>query len=213
MPHKPCMAPGPINRSHAAMVWTFIWLFWWPGVGPGDFQILWRPFTCMRIPWHSMVGCQTLVTFLQYHWYVMLGFVQNMKIFCWGDLFLLVIEAGIFFTETSDYSYEILWSSNIPCSQIWHFCVTYVEGVVHQLWHMTVFFLFFLSESWWVPHVGQEMITLFRTPDFTAFGEFISSPIHCIYITYICQSTDYVYRSMKLVCLPGLVRLLFLRLI
>ena len=34
-----------------------------------------------------------------------------------------VIEAGIFFTETSDYFSEIIWSSYRPCSQIWHPCV------------------------------------------------------------------------------------------
>ena len=34
-----------------------------------------------------------------------------------------VIETGIFLT---DYISEILWSPYIPCSQIWHLCVTYV---------------------------------------------------------------------------------------
>ena len=52
-----------------------------------------------------------------------------------------VIEAGIFFTETSDYFSEILWSSFNPCLQICHLCVTYVEWFV-QLWHMTGFQLF-----------------------------------------------------------------------
>ena len=69
---------------------------------------------------------------------------------------------------------------------------------MQQLWHMTGLQDFF-CESWRVPHVGQDMLTLIRTPDFTPFGEFIISSIHCIYITYICQSTDYVYRSMKLI--------------
>ena len=40
--------------------------------------------------------------------------------------------------------------------------------------------------------------------DFTPFGEcMISSFHHMHYI--ICQSCDYVYRLMTLVCLPGLV--------
>ena len=50
-----------------------------------------------------------------------------------------VIEAGIFSTETSDYFSKILWSPYIPCSQIWHFCVTCVEGFVHQLWYNDLF--------------------------------------------------------------------------
>ena len=50
---------------------------------------------------------------------LMLGFVRNMNIFCSDDLFCFkVIEAGLFFTETSDYFSEILWSSYRPCSQI-----------------------------------------------------------------------------------------------
>ena len=38
------------------------------------------------------------------------------------------------------------------------------------------------GKSWRVPHVGQEMLTLSGTPDFTPFGEFMISPIHYIYI-------------------------------
>ena len=73
-------------------------------------------------------------------------------------------------------------------------CVTYVE---------------------WVPHLGQDMLTLSGTPDFTPFiyiiyfvlhihtrytfiGEFMISPIHYIYIIYywICNFSDYVYGWM-----------------
>ena len=32
-------------------------------------------------------------------------------------------------------------------------------------------------------YVGQEMLTLYGTPDFTPFVEFTISPIHYIYIT------------------------------
>ena len=56
-----------------------------------------------------------------------------------------VIETGIFLTETSDYFSEILWLSYIPCSQIWHLCVAYVEWSVHWLWHMTGFHLFCIN--------------------------------------------------------------------
>ena len=48
--------------------------------------------------------------------------------------------------------------TDLPCSQIWHFCVTYVEGFVHKLWHMTGSQLLFLNESWRVPHVRQEIL-------------------------------------------------------
>ena len=57
------------------------------------------------------------------------------------------------------------------------------------------------SESWRVPHVGQEMLTLSETSDFT----------HSLYIHYwICQSHDYAYGLMTLDCVPGLVSLLCL---
>ena len=92
-----------------------------------------------------------------------------------------VIEAGIFVTETSDYFSEIIWLSYRPCSQIWHFCVTYVKGV--SLWHIfkPVSSYFCVNRDGW-PHVGYEMLTLSGTPDFTPFE---SSWLHpfIIYIT------------------------------
>ena len=91
-----------------------------------------------------------------------------------------VIESGIFFTETSDYFSDILWSSYRPCSQIWHLCVTNVEWFVSS----------YLWVTWRVPHVGQEMLTLSGTPDwFHSLWEFMISRIHYIYIIYywICQ--------------------------
>ena len=69
------------------------------------------------------------MVFLFHSWYVMLGFSVQ-RIYSGFK----VIEAGIFFAETSDYFLEIIWSSYRPCSQIWNFCVTYVEGFVYQLW-------------------------------------------------------------------------------
>ena len=74
-----------------------------------------------------------------------------------------VLEAGIFFTETSDYLSEILWSSYRPCSQIWHLC--------HICW-------MFCS-------ITKEILTLSGTPEFTPFGEFMISPIHYIYMYII----------------------------
>ena len=63
-----------------------------------------------------------------------------------------------------------------------------------------------LRKSWRMPHVGQEMLTLSGTPDFIPFR---SSWFHPFIIPYIiCQSFDYVYGLMTLVCLPGLVWLL-----
>ena len=45
--------------------------------------------------------------------------------------------------------------------------------------------------------MGQEILTLSGTPDFTPFGEFMISPIY--------PSKDYVHGLMTPVCLPGLV--------
>ena len=56
--------------------------------------------------------------------------------------------------------------------------------------------------------MGQEIITLSGTPDFTPIGKFMISSIHYIYITE-CVSLRtyymYVYGLMTLGCLPGLV--------
>ena len=97
------------------------------------------------------------------------------------------------------YNCKILWSSYIPCSQIWHIYVIYVEECVHQLWHMTGFQLFCVNRDGC--HMCCRAFSLFHS-----FGEFMISPIHYMYIHYIiCQSKDYVYGLMTLVCLPGLV--------
>ena len=120
-----------------------------------------------------------------------------MKIFCSEDLFWFqqVIEAGIFFTETSDYFSEILWSPYKPCSQIWHFCVTFAEGFVHQLWHLTGFQLFCVNRHgchMW----GSKLVLTRGVHDFT----------HSLYAHYIiCQSKGYV---CGLVCLLDLFYLL-----
>ena len=65
---------------------------------------------------------------------------------------------------------------------------------VHQLYVTHDYFPVILDKSWRVPHVGQEILTLSGTPDFT----------HSPYIHYwICQSQDYIYWLMTLVCLLG----------
>ena len=74
---------------------------------------------------------------------------------------------------------------------------TYVSHICWRVWSPNVTYDWFpvncesriyvkcesrICESWQVPHVGQETLTLSRTPDFTHFGEFMISPIH-----YICN--------------------------
>ena len=66
------------------------------------------------------------------------------------------------------------------------------------------------SESWRVPLVGQEMLTLSGTLDFTPFGEFMISPIHGIYtlpnlsVLGLCLWLINVYDwLMTLLCVSG----------
>ena len=54
-----------------------------------------------------------------------------------GSILVSVIGAGIFLTEASDYFSQIRHTLFIR-----HFCVTYVEVILHQLCHMTGFQLF-----------------------------------------------------------------------
>ena len=63
-------------------------------------------------------------------------------------------------------------------SHLWMCAFYRIIVAPQQIWFPVV-----LCESWRVPHVGQEMLTLSRTPDFTPFGQFRLSPIHYIYIT------------------------------
>ena len=49
-----------------------------------------------------------------------------------------------------------------------------------------------------MPHVGQEMLTLPGTPEFTPFGEFMIHPF-IIYVLQNCQSKEYVYGLMTLI--------------
>ena len=49
-------------------------------------------------------------------------------------------------------------------------------------WHLSHICWIVTYESWRLPHVGQEMLTVSGTPEFTSFGEFMISPIHYTYI-------------------------------
>ena len=96
-----------------------------------------------------------------------------------------VIAAGIYFMETSDNLSKILWSSHRPCSQIWHLCVTYVtyvEGFVHQLWHMTGFQLFWANRDGC--HMWGRKCSLF--PEHMILFHLGSSWLtHSLYIHYL----------------------------
>ena len=94
-------------------------------------------------------------------WYVMLGFVQNMKIFCSEDLFWFkFIEAGIFYTETSDYFFENdMVVIQTLLTNVTLLYITYAEWFVHQLWHMTGFRLL-LNCDWY--HMWGRKCSLFK---------------------------------------------------
>ena len=83
-----------------------------------------------------------------------------------------VILAGILLTETSDYFSKIIWSSYRLCSQIWHFCVTYVEFPV------------IFSNRDGCHMCGRKCSVFLEHLISLPFGEFMISPIHHIYIIY-----------------------------
>ena len=85
------------------------------------------------------------------------------------------ISEGITPTATSGRHTDIVHKFDTSVSH-------YVEGVPTVTYN---WFAVILCESSRGPHVGQEMLTLSGTPDFTPFGEFMMSPIHynSIYIT------------------------------
>ena len=97
---------------------------------------------------------------------------------------------------------------------------TFDTSVSHMLkglftkcrWHMTGFQLLFRCIATGATCGEGKMLTYSGTHDFTLFGEFMISPIHYIH-NIICQSTNYVYGWMVLVCLAGLVWLLCLGLV
>ena len=108
--------------------------------------------------------------FLFHSWYVILMLVQNMKIFCSGDLFWF----------QSYWSRDILHRSYFLCSQI-----------VAYDWFPAIF-----HKSRRAPHVGQDMLSLSGTHEFTPFTEFMISPIrfytlHNLSVLGLCLRINY----------------------
>ena len=68
------------------------------------------------------------------------------------------------------YFSEIIWSSHKPWSLLCHIC--WSSPTATHDWVPVV-----LGKSWRVPHVGQEMLTLSGTPDFTSIGSSWFHPI------------------------------------
>ena len=134
---------------------------------------------------------------MQHGWY--LQFMYILVVYIWLLMFEIisvqriysgfkVIEAGIFFTETSDST------SYRPCSQIWLFCVTHIKGFVHQPWHMTGFQLFWVNRD--DCHMQAKNSHPFRNTWFhSVWG--VHDFTHSLYIhCRICQSWDDVYGLM-----------------
>ena len=107
------------------------------------------------------------------------GLFKILKIFCSEDLFWF----QSYWSRDSlhgNYFSEIIWSSYRHCSQIWRFCVTYVEGFVHQLWHMTGFQLFLVNRDGC--HMWGRKCSLFPEHLISLpLGRFMISPNHYIY--------------------------------
>ena len=82
---------------------------------------------------------------------------------------------------------------------MWHFCVTYVEGFLHQLCHMTGFQLFVE----WMHTIPEHLVSLHLGSSWLP---------HIIYTVHNL-SMDCDYGWMTLVCLPGSVWLICLGLI
>ena len=70
----------------------------------------------------------------------------------------------------------------------------YQQGIYpasHHLLTLSLYFIllqsciaiFIIQHPVGMKFVGQKMLTLYGTPDFTPFGEFMTSPIHYKYIT------------------------------
>ena len=115
---------------------------------------------------------------LFHSWYVMLGFVRN--ILCSEDLFWFQSYWGrdilhgnfrLLFWNTMVVIQTVFTNLTLLC----HICWTVYSPTVTYDW-------FIWGKSWRVPHVGQEMLTLSGTPDFTPFGEFIYY-MYTLYIT------------------------------
>ena len=85
-------------------------------------------------------------------------------------------------------------------TDIVHKLYTSVSHMLKGLWHIIGFQLW--SESWRVPHVGQEILTICRIPDIILFEEVMSSPIHYMYITeFVSLGTMFMDKWLWFVCL------------
>ena len=119
------------------------------------------------------------MVFLLYSRYVMLGFVQNMNIFCSEDLFWF---QSYWSRDILHGNFKLLFGNSMVVIQ------THLTLLCHKCWRVCLptvtydWFPVILGKLWRVPNVGQEMLTLSGTPDLTPFREFIISPIR-----YICD--------------------------
>ena len=154
--------------KHKHLHTYLLWQAWW----------LWLPYSQYSIPESHAYGV------LFHSWYVMLQFVRNMKIFCSEDIFwfqsywsrnILHGNFRLLFVNYMVVIHTLFTNLTQRCHICWR--------VVHQLWHTTGFQLC-CSKPWRVPHVGQEILTLSGTPDFTSFWG-VHDFTHSLYIHYI----------------------------
>ena len=120
------------------------------------------------------------MVFVFHSWYVMLGFLRNMKIFSSEDLFW---SQSYWDSDTLHGNFRLLGNSMVVIQTLF----TNVTLLCHKCWRV-----YWPSVTWQVcqlklivtgAHVGQEMLTLSGTPDFTPIAVFMISPIHYIHIT------------------------------
>ena len=148
-----------------------------------SFAYSWRHWSTVQIIWlnrsknHFLCQSSGVDHFLQNSLYSYSG--------------LKVIEAGIFFTENSrllfgDYMVVIqtLFTNLSPLWPLCHICWMVCSLTVTYDWFPVIW-----SKSWRVSHMGQEMLTLSGTPDFTPFWEFLISPINNIYNIFVSFRT------------------------
>ena len=113
-----------------------------------------------------------------------------MKTFCSGDLHCILVSKSL----SQGYSSYKLQTTFRKFYFVIHTLFTNLTSVCHiygRACSPNMTNIFSKSESWRVPYVEPEMLTLTGTPDFTAFGEFMILFSYCIYsyIQYrICQS-------------------------
>ena len=147
---------------------------------------------------------------------------EIMKIFCLEDLFWFqsywVRDINIFM-KTFVITLRKWYGRHAMHTELVHKCDTSIshnmlKGLLPNVTYN--WFPIILRESWRVQHVRKEMITLSGTPDFIPFDMGVHDFTHSLYMyihCIICQSRDYVYGLITLLCLPELVWLICLGLI